>query len=124
MKNTFKILVIDDDALLRMTLTAYLEDSGYSVIEAEDGRKGVELFATEHPHVVVTDLRMPEMDGFAVIARLKEDSPGTPIIVITGTGDKTNAEQAVEMGAYDALFKPINDMARLEAVIIRALDPS
>jgi sigma-B regulation protein RsbU (phosphoserine phosphatase) len=122
MNRPFKVLVIDDDALMRMTLRAYLEDSGYSVVEAEDGEQGMELFNRERPDIVLTDLRMPKMDGFEVIARLKRDSPGTPIIAITGTGDEDTAAEAVRRGACDALLKPINDLSILEAVIARALD--
>jgi phosphoserine phosphatase RsbU/P len=122
MNKPYTVLVIDDDALMRMTLKAYLEDSGYSVVEAEDGEQGIELFNRERPDIVLTDLRMPKMDGFEVIARVKRDSPGTPILAITGTGDEDTAAEAVRRGACDALLKPINDLKVLETVIARELD--
>ena len=120
--NPYKVLIIDDDAMIRMTIKAYLEDSGYIIAEADNGRKGIEVFSREKPDIVITDLRMPGMDGFDVIAKLKKDSPGTPVVVITGTGDRAAADEAIRRGAYEVIFKPVSDMKELETIIRRASD--
>ena len=111
------ILIIEDDAAVRLTLTAYLEDSGYLVFEAADGVEGMEVFRRERPAVVVTDLRMPRLDGRGVIALLKLESPGTPVLVITGTGTEDAHKEAVQLGARGCLKKPIDDLAVLVAKI-------
>ncbi len=121
MEKPYKVLVIDDDAAIRMTLTAFLEDSGYAVMEAGEGRTAIELFSLERPDIVLTDLRMPDMDGLSVIARLKGESPSTPIIVITGTGDSTAAKEAVSQGAWGYMMKPVSDMRELEILMESAL---
>ncbi len=121
MEKPCKVLVIEDDAAARMTLTAFLEDSGYTVVEAGQGRRAMELFSRERPDIVLTDLRMPDMDGFVVIARLKEESPSTPVIVITGTGDDSAASEAVSLGASGFMMKPIHDMGELVALMESAL---
>ena len=115
------VLVIDDDSLVRMTLVAYLEDSGYRVLEAGDGEEGVELFQASLPDIVLTDLRMPKLDGFGVIAAIKTMSPATPVVAITGTGDPAAATEALRLGARGFLTKPIIDFSELEASIERAL---
>jgi len=116
-----KVLIIEDDEMFRMTLTAYLEDSGYRVLEAPDGVAGVDLFVSEQPDIVLTDLRMPVMDGFGVITRLKELSPDTPVIVVTGTGDASALAEVSHLGAWGALTKPIADLTVLEGVMNKAL---
>lgn len=121
MAQSFTVLVIDDDSLVRMTLVAYLEDSGYTVLEAADGEEGVELFRKEMPDIVLTDLRMPKLDGFGVIAAIRAISPATPVVAITGTGDPAAATEALRLGAKGFLTKPIVDFTELESSIERAL---
>jgi phosphoserine phosphatase RsbU/P len=116
MNSSGKVLIIEDDPQLRMTLTAYLEDSGYTIFEAVDGLEGLEVFTENRPEIVLTDLRMPKMDGFAVITRIKELSPTTPVIAFTGTGDSLAADNALHLGARECLFKPI-DLSILEAAV-------
>jgi phosphoserine phosphatase RsbU/P len=120
MNSSGKVLIIEDDPQLRMTLTAYLEDSGYAIFEAADGVEGLEIFTENRPEIVLTDLRMPRMDGFAVIARIKELSPTTPVIAFTGTGDPLAADNALRLGARECLFKPI-DLEILETVVKKAI---
>jgi phosphoserine phosphatase RsbU/P len=118
------VLIIDDEALIRLTIGAYLEDCGFRVLEAVDGRQGVELFLSARPDVVLTDLRMPELDGLGVIAAIKAQSPGTPVIAITGTGDPRAARETAELGACGCLFKPFTDLGILERAIVSALAAS
>lgn len=115
------ILIIEDDRLLRLTITAFLEDCGYRVMEAEDGRDGLALVETAAPALVVTDLRMPNVDGFAVIATLQRSHPELPVIAITGTGDTGAVEEALHLGAVACLHKPITDMRVLDEAIAAAV---
>ncbi len=111
------VLVIEDDPQYRLTLTAYLEDSGYTVLEAADGLEGLEVFSRVRPDIVLTDLRMPKLDGLGVIAAVKARSPATPVIAITGTRDPLAEENAMSLGVWRCLFKPIEDLSILENAI-------
>jgi CheY-like chemotaxis protein len=121
MDSRAKILVIEDDRMLRLTVTAYLEDNGYGVCEADNGVAGLAVVEREKPDVVVSDLRMPGLDGFEVLARLKQQAPATPVIIITGTGDASARQEALVAGACQCLTKPISDLDELGAAIERAL---
>ncbi|MDH3800456.1 MAG: response regulator [Deltaproteobacteria bacterium] len=104
-----KLLVIDDEASTRDLLKMSLESDGYTVFVAEDGPKGLEIFARENPPVVLTDIKMPGMDGIEVLRRVKEKSPDTEVIVITGHGEMNLAVQALHLEASDFINKPISD---------------
>ncbi len=104
-----KILVIDDDASTRDLLKVSLESDGYTVFMAENGPKGLEIFARELPSVVLTDIKMPGMDGIEVLRRVKEQGPDTEVIVITGHGEMNLAVQALHLEASDFINKPISD---------------
>lgn len=116
------LLIIEDDHELRKGIAAYFRDVGYSIVEASDGKEGLEAFEREKPSIVFTDLRMPVLDGFAVIKEITQKSPGTPIIVISGTGVITDAIRAMRLGAKDYVVKPIHEMEELELVVERALE--
>ncbi|MDS4031903.1 MAG: SpoIIE family protein phosphatase [Candidatus Contendobacter sp.] len=117
-----RILTIDDEDLVREILTAYLEDSGFEVIQAGDGRTGIDLIGREQPDLVLCDLRMPGMDGLQVIAAVTRDFPELPILVVSGMGGINDAIQALKLGAWDYVTKPIEDMAVLEHAINHALE--
>jgi PAS domain S-box-containing protein len=104
-----KILVIDDEASTRDLLKMSLESDGYTVFVAEDGPKGLEIFARELPSMVLTDIKMPGMDGIEVLRRVKEQSLDTEVIVITGHGEMDLAIQALQFKASDFINKPISD---------------
>ncbi len=104
-----KILVIDDEASTRDLLKISLESDGYTVFVAEDGPKGLEIFARELPSMVLTDIKMPGMDGIEVLRRVKEQSLDTEVIVITGHGEMDLAIQALQFKASDFINKPISD---------------
>jgi sigma-B regulation protein RsbU (phosphoserine phosphatase) len=118
------VLVIDDEDFVRDTITGYLEDSGIEVIEAENGRQGVELFDQHHPALVLCDLRMPKMDGLEVLNHVMEQRPDTPFIVLSGAGVMKDVVEALRLGASDYLFKPLADLAMLEHSIRRNLERS
>ena len=117
-----KILTVDDDEFVREVLAAYLEDSGYEVLQAENGRLGLELFRRETPDLVMLDLRMPEMDGLEVLGRITEESPDTPVILVSGMGTIGDAIKALKLGAWDYIAKPIHDMLVLEHAVNKALE--
>jgi anti-anti-sigma factor len=116
-----KILVIDDEKptlmMFRLTLAAY----GYDVLTAENGQEGLELFERERPRIVLTDIKMPGMNGIEVLQRIKAIDPATEVIVITGHGDMDLAIQALNLDATDFINKPIQRHL-LEAAIRRAQD--
>jgi len=115
------ILVIDDETLVRESMAVYLEDSGFNVIQAVDGKQGVILFTKHRPDLVLCDLRMPEMDGMAVLEEISKTSPDTPIIIVSGAGQIHDVVEALRLGALDYLVKPITNMAVLEKAVENAL---
>ncbi len=117
-----KILVIDDEPMIRQVFTAFLQQWGYQALEAENGRQGVALFERERADVVLTDLDMPEMSGLEVLAYIHDRSPDTPVVIISGVGQLDDAVQSVKLGAWDYLTKPIGNMAVLENTISRCLE--
>jgi YesN/AraC family two-component response regulator len=114
-----KVLVIDDEkptlVMFRLTLSAY----GYMVFTAENGIEGLEVFERERPPLVLTDIKMPGMDGIEVLKRIKEVDPRAEVIVITGHGDMDLAIKALNLDAADFINKPI-DRQVLEQALKRA----
>ena len=104
------VLTIDDDQFVRESLANYLEDFGYTVLQAGDGLQGLELLAAHHPDLILVDLRMPRMDGLQVLAKVQEVAPEIPIMVVSGAGDIRDVVEALRRGAWDYLVKPIQDM--------------
>jgi phosphoserine phosphatase RsbU/P len=117
-----RILIIEDDPVMRFNIRSYLEDSGYAVDEAADGARGLEAVRETAPNLVVCDLRMPGMDGLAVLRRLHAELPDLPAIAVSGTGVLGDAVEALREGAWDFVVKPIQDMAVLEHAISCALE--
>lgn len=122
MITTPKILIVDDEKMVRMVMRSMLERIGYFVVEACNGCEGLAVFANETPDIVFTDLMMPEMNGMTFIARLKEQSPDTPIVVISGTGNVQSAIEAIRVGAWDYVTKPVETTGSLEIVVQRVLE--
>jgi len=117
-----KVLVIDDDDTVRESFLHYLEDNDYTIIEASNGREGLDRFAQENPDIVLVDLRMPEVDGHQVLKTISKDSPDTPLIVISGTGRISEAVEALHLGAWDYLLKPVTDLSIVGHSISKALE--
>ncbi len=105
---TQKILVIDDDVSLRRVVEYNLQDAGYQVLSAASGEEGLALFAEEAPAVVISDMKMPGMDGMQVLKAIKERSPETLVIMVTAFGTVDVAVDAMKAGAYDYITKPFN----------------
>lgn len=110
------ILVVDDDPINRQMLTRLLEQDGYRVDTAADGRRGLEMLQSDPFDVVLLDLVMPEMDGYQVLTRIKADDAlkHLPVLMITSVDDAASAARCIEMGAEDYLPKPF------DAVVLRA----
>jgi sigma-B regulation protein RsbU (phosphoserine phosphatase) len=117
-----RILSIDDEDILRESIVAYLEDSGFTVYEANNGRVGLEVFRDKKPDLVLSDLQMPVMGGLEVLREIHKDFPETPVIVISGAGSMSDAIEALRLGAWDYLVKPIKDMAVLEHAVCKCLE--
>ena len=114
-----KILVIDDEKATLSMFRLFLDAYGYSVYTAENGTEGLEIFRKEKPAIVLTDIKMPGIDGLAVLQQIKQVAPRTAVIVITGHGDTALAEQAAALDAVDFISKPIKKEA-LDAALEKA----
>ena len=104
------ILIIDDDNQFRTMLRKMVERNGYEVIEASDGKEGIELYRKNHTDLIITDLIMPEKDGIETIQELKKDFPDIKIIAISGggrLGPQDYLHLAKMLGAQRTLTKPI-----------------
>lgn len=117
-----RVLIIDDEAIIRDSVSTYLQDSGFAVFQAGDGREGLERFREISPDVVLLDLRMPRMDGLEVLESIAGQLDQVPVIVVTGAGVLQDAVAALRLGAFDYVTKPIVDMAVLEHAVNRALE--
>ena len=102
------ILIIDDDTSLRRVLEYNLQEAGYQVIPASSGEEGLRLFGEESPALVITDMKMPGMDGLQVLKAVKKRSPETLVMIITAFGTVDIAVEAMKLGAYDYITKPFN----------------
>ena len=103
------ILVVDDEPLVRSSLGELLTISGYSVSTAANGKEALELLKNYNADIVITDMKMPVMDGIQLLKRIKAGHPGTPVIMISGYGSIESAVEAMKEGAYDYVTKPIVD---------------
>ena len=104
------ILVADDDLVMRSTMSAVLRESGYTVVDAEDGMQALEVVRAQRPDVIVLDLVMPGLDGFQVCERMRADPElaETPVLVLTGREDTQAIQRAFEIGATDFATKPLS----------------
>ena len=121
-KTSATLLIIDDDEVVRASLAAYLEDSGFSVLQASNGMQGLQTFEQKKPDLVICDLRMPQVGGLELIRQVTSLAPETPVIVVSGAGVMSDAVEALRLGAADYLIKPLEDLAVLEHSVRRALD--
>ena len=103
------ILLVDDEEGIRKVLGISLKDRGYEVLTAGGGEEALRLFRKERPPIVLTDIKMPGMDGIDLLQRIKEERPETEVIMITGHGDMKLAIESLKANATDFVTKPIND---------------
>lgn len=114
-----KILVIDDDKLMREGLAALLKSAGQTVLEASNGKEGLKTALAEHPDLVVTDVRMPEMTGLEMIEKLREDKWGKAVSVIILTNDESNdsINQALQSGVTTYFSKSLDPVTLSQQVL-------
>jgi len=116
------ILVIDDEKAVCESFREFLEDQEFRVLAAENGRVGLEAFKRETPDLVLVDLRMPEMDGLEVLSVIRQIASDTPVIVVSGAGRIDDVIEALRLGAWDYLLKPVEDLAVLLHAVEKALE--
>lgn len=116
------ILVIDDEDIVRRSFCDSLEDLGYEAIGAENGQVGLDIAIEKLPDLILTDLRMPVMGGIEVLKYCSNHLQHIPVIVISGAGLMEDVVEALRLGAFDYLTKPIRDPDLLQAAISRALE--
>ncbi|MEN9578372.1 MAG: hypothetical protein RJA70_1381 [Pseudomonadota bacterium] len=116
-----QILVVDDEPNLRRVLAAQLQRDGYDVHTAEDGAIGLELLREHHVDLVITDLKMPNLDGMGLLRAALQLEPELPVIIITAHGTVDNAVEALKTGAFDYITKPF-EQNEVRAIVRKALD--
>jgi DNA-binding response OmpR family regulator len=120
------ILIADDDADVRRLIGGLLERAGYGVLEAPDGREALKLLYARHPGLVVLDVKMPGLDGWQVLERIREVSE-VPVLMLTAQGEELDRVRGLRAGADDYVSKPFGRqelLARVEALLRRAGGPA
>ncbi len=115
-----QILIADDEVNLRKVLAAQLARDGYEVLQAEDGTKALELLREHHVDLLITDLRMPKMDGMTLLRAAHAEDPSLPVVVLTAHGTVDTAVEALKLGAFDFLTKPY-DKETVRPIVQKAL---
>ncbi|MBD3343912.1 MAG: response regulator [Chitinivibrionales bacterium] len=113
-----KILVIDDERLIRHTTVLLLKKEGAEVLAAEEGKQGIELAKNEHPDLILLDIMMPGMDGWQVLETLRSEPlcASVPVIIFTAVDFTTSQKKAAEQGAQGILRKPFH-LHELKAIL-------
>ena len=121
-----RVLVIDDERCLRVTFKHILEEEGYEVYVAEDGKSGLEACREVHPDLVITDILMPIQDGFATIDLLNHEFPKLPILAMSAAADSAGIDQALRSGATTFVQKPVDiaTLVRLVSELLALRTPS
>ncbi len=105
-RSKFRILVIDDDEIARDVVVSLLAKEGFSVDSARDGLEGIAAVKRSEYHLVITDLKMPGVDGIEVLKSVRNLSPSSSVVILTAYGTLDNALEAMRLGAYDYITKP------------------
>lgn len=115
------LLIVDDEESIRLVLEKHFEARGFNVKTVAEGKEAIDVCRTHSIDLVLQDLRLPDMNGIDVLANIKESSPSTPVIMITGHGDVETAVKAMQKKADNFVLKPI-DMATLDALVEKTLE--
>src|ERR1051325_7469897 len=118
-----KILIVDDEPFMLRLIQHHLEQAGYEMIKARNGREALEVAARDNPRLVIMDAMMPNMDGFTALRQLKQDpaTRGIPVIMLTANPHKYSREEAESSGAAIFLTKPFSPTQLLEEIRKHAL---
>jgi DNA-binding NtrC family response regulator len=111
-----RILVIDDEDIVRISCDRALSPEGFEVVMAKSGFEGLELLEKEKFDLVLSDLKMPDMDGIEVLKKIKEQWPDVEVIIITGYQTVDTAVKSIKLGAYDYIEKPFSPDVLITAV--------
>ena len=106
-RETFKILVVDDEGSVRETLVTYLETEGYDMRTADSGVTALKVIEEFKPQVVLLDIRMPDMDGLQCLRSIMKLTPGIAVVVMSGFASEQIARKTLEIGAFEYINKPI-----------------
>jgi two-component system cell cycle response regulator len=119
-----RILVVDDSRIVRFMVASHLESAGFEVRQAENGAAALRVLAERDCDVVITDLRMPELDGLSVLSAVKQTAPDTEVIILTGShaSDVEYAVRALRLGAHDYLLKPPPSADAMVLTVQRAIE--
>ena len=126
-----RVLIVDDSPTQLAQIRMLLDPERFTVLTAADGREGIDVFAAERPEVVITDLRMPRMNGLELVAAIKELAPGVPVILTTCTGNEEIAAEALRRGAtsyvpksamHESLAETVNQVLAVRLATSRAVD--
>ena len=120
MKET--ILIIEDEKDILDLLSSLLESEGYNIITASNGQEGLQKFQEYDPDLILTDVRMPVMDGIEVLKEVKTKESDTEVIILTGHSDEATAIDCLRLGAYDYFRKPLEDIDVLLTAVARVLE--
>ena len=111
-----KLLLVDDEKDIREILYLSLVDMGYTVFQAENGVEALRIFQKVQPPIVLTDIKMPTMDGIELLQKIKRENPEVEVVMITGHGDMELAIQSLKLDATDFVTKPIHTEAMMVAL--------
>ncbi|MBU0663308.1 MAG: response regulator [Proteobacteria bacterium] len=120
--HTATILIVEDDQFVRQSMALFLEKCGFHVLQAANGRDGLEIFIQKVPDLIILDLQMPEMSGLELLAAIRNDLAVIPAIVVSGTGTMNVVIETLRFGAWDYLTKPFERLAILELAVNKALE--
>ena len=123
-KETYTLLVAEDDAVVRKSTATYFQEKGYEVFCAPDGKQALQLLNEKEVDALLTDLRMPGLDGIDLLKAALEREPQIPTIIISGMGTMQDAIEALRLGAFDYIIKPVQDMELILHSVERALTHS
>lgn len=102
------VLIVDDSLLVRKQLRGILEEKGWNVQEASNGSQAFQIIETSQPNLVLMDIVMPEQDGIEALKKIKEVNPDIKVVMVSSVGTQSYLKEAIKLGAYDFLQKPIN----------------
>lgn len=116
-----KILIVDDEKNICLSLTQILQDEGYEVESASNGKSGLALFEESDPDAVLLDVKMPDMNGIDVLSKIKKLQPAVPVVMISGNSSISDAVKAIKQGAFDFLEKPLS-LPKVKLTIAKAIE--
>jgi two-component system chemotaxis response regulator CheY len=111
-----EILIADDAAFMRMRLKKLLEEAGYTVLEAANGKEAIAVYQTHHPAMVLMDITMPELDGVAATRAICQSDPQARVVMVSALGQQAMVVSAIQAGAKDFIVKPYQPERVLGAV--------